>query len=58
MELRLLDIQRIIIQNIRIIVIVNISRRLAMIDNSRKPKLEWGGVPIPTKKVLKIIMYC
>jgi len=58
MELRLLDIQRIKIQNIRIIVIVNSSRRLAIIDNSRKPKIVWGGAPIPTKKVLKIIMFC
>jgi len=56
MELRLLDIQRIKIQNMRIIVILNINRRLAMIDNSRKPKIVWGGVPIPTKKVLKIKM--
>jgi hypothetical protein len=32
---------------------VNINRRLAMIDISRKPKLELGGAPTPTKKVLK-----
>jgi len=58
MELRLLDIQRIKIQNIRIIVILNINKRLAIIDNSRKPKTVCGGAPIPTTKVLKIKMFC
>lgn len=53
MELRLLDIQRINIQNTRIIVIDNINRRLAMSDISRKPTSELGGAPIPTKNVLK-----
>lgn len=40
-------------QNKIIVVIVNISRREAMSDNSRKPILGLGGAPIPTKKVLK-----
>lgn len=53
-ELRLLDIQRMNMQNIRIMVIVNINRRLAMIDISIKPKLDLGGAPTPTKNVLKI----
>lgn len=44
-------------QNIKIIVIVNINRRLAMIDISKTPKLSWGGAPIPTKKVLKKIIF-
>lgn len=54
MELRLLDIERINIQNMRIIVIVNNNKKPAMIDISRKPTLEFGGAPNPTKKVLKI----
>lgn len=32
---------------------VSINKRLAMIDISRTPKLELGGAPTPTKKVLE-----
>jgi len=40
-------------QNIRIIAIVNNRSKAAMIEISRKPKLELGGAPIPTIKDLK-----
>lgn len=56
--LRLLDIQRINMQKIRIIVIVNNNKREAIIDISRKPKLELGGAPTPTKNVLKTNKKC
>lgn len=35
-------------------IIVSINKILAMIDISRRPKLEFGGAPTPTKIVLKI----
>lgn len=42
-------------QNTIIMVIVNINRSVAMIDNSKNPTMELGGAPTPTKKVLKNI---